>query len=110
MAPRGNFYWKKCAMPLDVPSRRHNLLTWAPKWRGGARMTKKEAVRQWREDTLPLVKQAYERDGRPDLPARSEAWNDWTDGLCKDGVISLRQYERWSAPPECSRRKRRLLR
>ena len=27
-----------------------------------------------------------------------EAWNDWTDGLCKNGQITQRQYERWLMP------------
>ncbi len=61
-------------------------------------MTKREAVRQFKADILPAVRQQSERDGRRDLPARREAWNNWTDSLCKDRVITIRQYETWTHP------------
>ena len=40
-------------------------------------------------------------DGQPDWPMRSESWNNWTDSLCKDRVISDWQYANWSHPPSC---------
>lgn len=64
-------------------------------------MTKREAVAEFRADVLPFVKARYEQDGKPDHIARSEAWNDWTDMLCKDRRITSHQYETWTHPPEC---------
>ena len=67
------------------------------------RMTKAEALAEWRALELPAVRDHYEQDDIPDYPARSESWGAFTDGLCKDGQITLKQYESWSAPPECGR-------
>ena len=50
-------------------------------------------------DILPCIQREHEQDGIPDIPARSEAWNNWTDSLCKSGVISDWQYENWDHPP-----------
>jgi hypothetical protein len=61
-------------------------------------MTKEEAVAIWRREILPAVRQRYEQDGRIDRPARAEAWNNWTDELCKAGQITMRQYETWTHP------------
>lgn len=58
-------------------------------------MTKDEAVREFRNTVLPLVIQQY---GKNDKPAIREAWNDWTDSLCKDRQITLHQYETWTNP------------
>ena len=33
-----------------------------------------------------------------DKVALREAWNNYTDSLCKDGLITERQYETWSNP------------
>ena len=33
-----------------------------------------------------------------DVIAKREFFNDYTDGLCKDGDITLKQYETWSNP------------
>ena len=66
-------------------------------------MTKREVLEEWRSEGLPAVKAAYEQDGRPDYPARSESWSSLTDSLCKDGQITLKQYESWSSPPECGK-------
>jgi hypothetical protein len=61
-------------------------------------MTKREAEAEYKRDILPWVKATYERDGRIDIPARAEAWNQYTDALCKDRRITLRQYETWMHP------------
>lgn len=61
-------------------------------------MTKAEALKEFREHVLPYVRARYERDGRINRIALWEAWNDWTDALCKDGRITTRQYERWDNP------------
>ena len=66
-------------------------------------MTKREALAEWRGAYLPSVREVYESDGRADYPARSESWGAYTDSLCKDGQITLKQYETWAAPRECSR-------
>ena len=58
-----------------------------------------QAVEMFTNDVLPLVTLMYEQDGEPDIPARSEAWNNWTDSLCKSGAISDWQYENWDHPP-----------
>ena len=64
-------------------------------------MTRDEAVEIFDNNILPIVKQGMEQDGEPDYIARSEAWNNWTDSLCKDGQISDWQYENWSHPDSC---------
>lgn len=53
--------------------------------------TKAQAIREFREEILPLLPKG-------DKPAMREAWNNWTDALCKDGVISSHQYETWVGP------------
>ena len=47
-------------------------------------------------EILPMIQEQYEQDGIPDIPARCEAWNNWTDSLCKDEQISDWQYMNWS--------------
>jgi len=56
------------------------------------RLTKKQALAEFRE----MLKQFPEL--KDDRPAKCEAWNNFTDGLCKDRFISLRQYETWTNP------------
>lgn len=41
------------------------------------------------KEVAPSVIEQY---GEDDEPAMSEAFNDWTDMLCKDGVIHEEQY------------------
>lgn len=64
-------------------------------------MNKKEAEKLFKENVMPSIREAFERDGKRDLPARREAWNNFTDSLCKDGEISLKQYESWLHPAIC---------
>ncbi len=64
-------------------------------------MTKKEVVAEFKTFVLPHVKTAYEQDGRKDGVARREAWNNYTDALCKDRRITDSQYENWTHPPCC---------
>ena len=55
-------------------------------------MTKAEALKHFREmlkDTKLYT---------TDTIAKREMWNNWTDGLCKDGLITLKQYENWGQP------------
>jgi hypothetical protein len=58
-----------------------------------------DAVNEFTNLILPMVQRAHEQDGEPDIPARCEAWNNWTDSLCKSRIISDWQYENWSHPP-----------
>jgi len=60
-----------------------------------------DACDQFEFDILPFIQDEYEEDGEPDWPARREAWNNWTDMLCKDGLISDWQYNNWSQPRVC---------
>jgi hypothetical protein len=64
-------------------------------------ITWEQACAQFAEYLLPVVVAYCEQDGEPDYVARSEAWNDWTDQLCKDEQISDWQYENWSQSPLC---------
>lgn len=36
--------------------------------------------------------------GRLDTVARAEAWNNYTDALCKEGRITPIQYSGWTNP------------
>ena len=65
--------------------------------------TKREALAEWRGCCLPGVVDSYEKDGRPDYPARRLSWVAYVDALNRNGDISDRQAETWSQPPECSR-------
>ena len=67
-------------------------------------MTWNQACEDFENHVLPYTIKAYEQDGQPDWPARREAWNNWTDSLCKDGQISDWQYNNWSQSPLCGDR------
>ena len=60
-----------------------------------------DACDQFETDILPFIQDEYEEDGEPDWPARREAWNNWTDALCKDALISDWQYHNWTHPRCC---------
>lgn len=59
-------------------------------------MTKIEAVERF--SALYPRKLFVRLNGSTDKPMRAEAWNNWTDSLCKQGLITLRQYESWTHP------------
>jgi hypothetical protein len=61
-------------------------------------MTFAQACETFTTEILPMVQEMYEQDGVPDIPARCEEWNNWTDALCKGGEISDWQYENWGHP------------
>jgi len=54
-------------------------------------MTKKQAETLFKDCYLPFIP-------KNDKPALREAWNNFTDSLCKNGEITLRQYETWTHP------------
>ena len=64
-------------------------------------MTRDEAIEDFITTVLPAVVEEYEQGGIIDGPARREAWNNWTDSLCQDGLISDWQYDNWSQPRCC---------
>jgi hypothetical protein len=57
-------------------------------------MTKREALEQFKSDILPEVIKKYGKD----KVAICEAWNEWTDYLCKDRQITPKQYNNWTNP------------
>ena len=65
------------------------------------KVTKKEVENIFRRDILPDVQKRYEKNGVKDIPARCEAWNEFTDRLCKSGQITQWQYENWVTPKIC---------
>lgn len=66
------------------------------------RTTKKQAEQDFKNNILPSVINRFEQDGKKDKPARREAWNNFTDMLCKDGRISDNQYNNWTQPAICN--------
>jgi len=58
-------------------------------------MNKRDVLEEFKRDILPIIVQQY---GKNDKPAVSQAWNDYTDMLCKDGQITQRQYDTWTNP------------
>ena len=64
-------------------------------------ITRDEAIVLFETEVLPYVIEEYEQDGQRDIPARSEAFNNWTDSLCKNGEISEWQYNNWTHPDSC---------
>ena len=58
-------------------------------------MTKQEAKQEFIENVRRPI---LERWLQSDFPALCEAWNNFTDRLCKEGRITARQYDRWLNP------------
>lgn len=70
-------------------------------------LTYSQVVQMYRNEVLPGVIKRYEiphlehtGHSRIDVPARQEAWNNFTDYLCKDGQITRKQYDNWCLPNE----------
>ena len=61
-----------------------------------------DAVQQFEDFILPIIQQQHERDGEPDIVARSEAWSDYADSLHAGEVISDWQVENWEHPDCCN--------
>jgi hypothetical protein len=59
-------------------------------------VTKAEALWEFRRYWRQAVRE--NAVWRGDLIRCAEAWNCYTDSLCKDGQITLRQYESWTNP------------
>jgi len=58
-------------------------------------MTQSEFNKYFKNEILPIIARQYETDGIPDRPARREAYNNATDGFCKNGFITEKQYNNW---------------
>lgn len=73
------------------------------------RMTKAQAVAEFKEIILPTIEQTQYAYGvtRIDWPQRRMAWNNFTDGLHRDGRITDNQVNHWSQPPCCESRQQR---
>jgi hypothetical protein len=56
-------------------------------------MTKAEALRDFR-----ILYKTFTNYGKGDVVAKRTQWNDYTDALCKKGLITLKQYENWGQP------------
>ena len=59
-------------------------------------MTKAEAVKLFR--FIYKVKAIQLGYRRGDEVAKRTEWNDYTDALCKDGLITSKQYDTWDQP------------
>ena len=59
-------------------------------------MTKAEAVKLFR--FIYKVKAIQLGYRRGDEVAKRTEWNDFTDALCKDGLITQKQRENWDQP------------
>jgi hypothetical protein len=60
-------------------------------------MTKKQAKADF-DRLYPRPVWISRTTGHLDSSARAEAWNNYTDALCKGGAITTRQYETWTHP------------
>ena len=60
------------------------------------KMTKVEAIQLFRFIyKVKAIQLGYRRGD--DIAKRTE-WNDYTDALCKDNLITEKQYDLWSNP------------
>ena len=57
------------------------------------KMTKVKAVKDFR-----ILYKTFTNYRRGDVIAKRTEWNNFTDALCKEGVITLKQYESWENP------------
>lgn len=58
-------------------------------------MTKLEAVKIYKQENKDFIIDCKQRK---DLVMLREDWNNWTDSLCKSGIITGSQYNNWSNP------------
>lgn len=59
------------------------------------RMTKADALRDFRENVRPHVIKRY---GLGDRIAMREAWSEYIDGLARDKLITRWQEDNWTNP------------
>ena len=59
-------------------------------------MTKRQAIKLFRFIyKIKAIENGYRRG---DEVAKRTEWNDYTDALCKDGLITSKQYDTWDQP------------
>jgi len=59
-------------------------------------MTKAEALKLFRFIyKIKAIENGYRRG---DEVSKRTEWNDYTDALCKDGLITSKQYDTWDQP------------
>ena len=56
-------------------------------------MTKAEALKDFR-----ILYKTFGHYRRGDVIAKRTEWNDYTDALCKRGLITPKQCENWGQP------------
>ena len=59
-------------------------------------ITKQEALSQFRYNWKVITMQHPKLKG--DTVWKRTEWNDYTGALCKEGYISMNQYNNWSNP------------
>ena len=57
------------------------------------KLTKAEALKDFR-----LLYKTFTNYRKGDVVAKRTEWNDYTAALCKEGLITLKQYENWGQP------------
>ena len=60
------------------------------------KMTKVQVLSDFRQLWADVIENEPSRRG--DVIAKREEWNNYTDYLCKDGMITESQYDRWTNP------------
>ena len=61
-------------------------------------LTKKNALATFKEELASMIESGAWTYSKTDVTAKREAWNNFTDSLCKDGLITDRQYDTWGNP------------
>ena len=62
------------------------------------KLTKKTALAIFKEELTEATQNGTWTFSKSDVTAKREAWNNYTDGLCKDGMITEHQYDTWANP------------
>lgn len=62
------------------------------------KLTKKTALAIFREELAEATQNGTWTYSKTDVTAMREAWNNYTYGLCRDGLITEHQYETWAQP------------
>jgi len=66
------------------------------------RYTRQQAIKEFKETYMPVIRQIEKTNGNgKDSIMRREEWNNFTDFLCKEGLITSKQYEEWETPKIC---------
>ena len=63
------------------------------------KFNKAQALETFKQNELPFIREIEKQNGNGvDSCMRTEAWNNYTDMLCKGGQITQSQYNRWASP------------